>query len=148
MTVIRRPLTADGAVVDVVVGWGAAQAHKLLSTGQPIPSPLQASALIDTGAEMTCIDSSLARQLSFPLGGFLPANVPAHGGLTFGVICPASLIVVHPSGKAKKNFARHNIAVMELQLAALQYQVLLGRDVLKRCRFLYDGIQQIFGLKY
>ena len=41
-----------------------------------------------------------------------------------------------------------DLPVMELPLNVLGYQILVGRDVLSKCRFLYDGIEKRFMLKY
>ena len=42
----------------------------------------------------------------------------------------------------------HDLLVVELSLGLLPYQVLIGRDVLDACRFLYDGPHKRFRLGY
>ena len=41
-----------------------------------------------------------------------------------------------------------DLLVVEVPLAVLGYQALVGRDVLGRCRFLYDGPSGRFKLTY
>jgi hypothetical protein len=77
-----------------------------------------------------------------------PANLPAHGGLTFAATHDASVMVLHPTGKTRDHLAVLNLSVLELSLGSLGYQAILGRDVLARCRFLYDGPSDAFRLTY
>ena len=56
MPVINGALDAQGALVDVLVGWGEARARQLRLALRPVPPPVSARAVIDTGAEISCID--------------------------------------------------------------------------------------------
>jgi hypothetical protein len=135
MPVIKGLIQADGPIVSVALGWSALNVRTLRAALRPIPPPVDAHALLDSGAEVTCIDHSLVHTLGFPLGGFTLANVPASGGLTLGIQHDVSLTIVHPSGNALLNLVLPDVPVLELSLAPLGYQVLIGRDVLNRCRF-------------
>ena len=139
MPVLTGPLQDDGPLVEVVLGWSASRARQLRAALRPVPPPLQTRALLDTGAETTCIDASLIQQLGLPFGGTAPVNLPAHGGFTFSSVHDASITILHPSGRARDHLAVLDLSVLELDLAALGYQALLGRDLLARCRFVYDG---------
>jgi hypothetical protein len=109
---------------------------------------LQAQALVDTGAEITCIDATLIQKLGLPFAGMVTANLPAHGGVTYGVLHDAGLTVLHPSGNAARNLVVPNQSVLELSLAPLGHELCIGRDVLARCQFLYDGPRNRFRLAY
>ena len=148
MPVLRGQLQNEGALVEVLLGWSAARAQQLRAALRPVPPPLQTRALLDTGAEVTCVDTSLIQQLGLPFGGTVPANLPAHGGLTFTALHNASLIILHPSGQTRDHLAVVNLSVLELSLAPLGYRALIGRDVMTRCRFLYDGPRNSFRLTY
>jgi hypothetical protein len=63
-----------------------------------------------------------------PIGGFVLANVPAHGGLTFATQHDASLVVPHPSGDARLSLTIHDLLVVELAIGVLGYEALLGRE--------------------
>jgi hypothetical protein len=139
---------SEGALVEVLLGWSAAAAQQQRASLRPVVSPVQVGALLDTGAEMSCVDVSVIQQLGLPFAGTAPANLPAHGGLTFGALHDASLTILHPSGQIRDYLIVLNLSVLELSLAPLGYQALIGRDVLARCRFLYDGPNNRFRLGY
>ena len=148
MPVLRGTLQDEGALVEVLLGWSAAGGQQLRAALRPIAPAVEATALLDTGAEMTCVDASLIQQLGLPLGGMAPANLPAHGGLTFAAMHDASLTILHPSRKTRNHLAVLDMSVLELPLTPLGYQVLIGRDILARCRFLFDGPKNTFSLTY
>ena len=142
------PIEAEGALVEIEVGWAKARAQAARLAGQPIPPPLQLRALIDTGAATACLDSAYVRQLGLPLGGLALANVPALGGAMFASEHDAHVTVLHPSGQHALNLVVTDLLVLDLDLGALGYQALLGRDVLAGCRMLYDGPADRFMLRY
>jgi hypothetical protein len=146
--VLRGVLLADGALVEVQVGWSAGQARHVRLAQRPVPPTLDARALLDTGAEVTCLDTVLVQQLSLPLAQLALANVPALGGLRAGAHYHASVTIVHPSSDPGQALVLQNMLILEVPLAGLGYQVLLGRDVLDRCDFLYGGRRQRFTLAY
>ena len=148
MPILTGVLQPDGALVDLVVAWSFLHAQQLRLGFRPVPPPVSTRALIDTGAEITCVDSSLIQTLGLPFGGTVLANLPAHGGLTASVLSAASLTIVHPSGNAGNNLVIRNWSVLGLLLAGLGYQALVGRDVLAQCRFLYHGRRNRFRLTY
>jgi hypothetical protein len=148
MPVLTAALAAEGAIVSVLVGLSAASAQALRNSLRPVPSPASTKAMIDTGAEVTCVNSALVQSLGLAFGGTVLANLPAHGGVTVGALHDANLTVLHPSGNARDNLVVQNLTVLELPLASLGYEVLLGRDVLAGCRFFYHGPRGRFQLAY
>jgi len=148
MPVVSGTLQAEGALLAIVLGWGVARAQKLRAALRPVPPPAHIRAVIDTGAEITCVDSTLVQSLGLPFGGTVLVNLPAHGGVTAGAMHDASLTVVHPSGNARNDLVVQNLTVLEVSLASLGYEVLLGRDVLAGCRFFYHGPKGRFQLAY
>jgi hypothetical protein len=112
---------------------------------RPVPPALGARALVDTGAEITCVDELLVQQLGLPLAQLALANIPALGGLRVGTHYHAGMVVEHPSGNS---LMVPDILILEVSLAGLGYQVLIGRDVLARCDFIYSGRRQRFGMRY
>jgi hypothetical protein len=146
--ILRGDLQPEGALVEVQVGWSAGQARQLRQAQRPVPPALDARALLDTGAEITCLDTVLVQQLGLPLAQLALANVPALGGLRAGAHYHASVTVVHSSGDPGQALVFKNLLVLEVPLAGLGYQTLLGRDVLDHCDFLYAGRRQRFSLTY
>ncbi len=148
MPILSGTVGADGALVDVQFGLSATAVKQLRAHLSPIVQPLTVRAVIDTGAEMTCLDTALVQALRLPAHGFTPANVPAIGGLTFQSQHDAGFAMLHPSGNASDNLLVGDLLILEVSLAGLGFQALVGRDVLARCRFLYDGIGDRFELSY
>ncbi len=148
MPALKGILQLEGAVVDVQVSWSAGQIRQLRQAHRPVPSALDTRALVDTGAEITCVDAVLIQQLGLPLAQFALANVPALGGLRVGAHYHAGMVVVHPSGVPGMDLVVPNLLILEVPLAGLGYQALIGRDVLSRCDFLYGGRRQRFTLMY
>jgi hypothetical protein len=79
--VLRGVLQAEGALVKVQAGCSAGLARQLRQAQRPVPPALDAHALLDTGAEVTCLDTVLIQQLGLPLAQLALADVPALGGL-------------------------------------------------------------------
>jgi hypothetical protein len=148
MPILSGSIEAEGAIVDVLLGWSATAVRQLRSGLHPIPQPVTARALLDTGAETSCFDPVLIRALGLPWRGSAAVNVPATGGLTFSAQHDASVTVLHPSGSASDHLVIGDLLVVEVPLTALGYQALIGRDVLAKCRFLYEGPASQFELNY
>jgi hypothetical protein len=146
--VLKGVLQAEGAILDVQVCWSASQARQLRQAHRPVPPALDARALVDTGAEITCLDGLLIQQLGLPLAQLALANVPAVGGLRLGAHYHAGMVLVHPSGGAGMDLVVQNLLILEVPLAGLGYHALIGRDVLARCDFLYSGRRQRFSFMY
>ena len=145
MPVLKGPLQPEGAVLKVQISRSAGQARQLRQALRPVPPALDARALVDTGAEITCVDGLLIQQLGLPLAQLALANLPALGGLRVGTHYHAGVVIVHPSGIP---LVVPNLLIMEVPLAGLAYQALIGRDLLARCDFLYSGRRQRFTLRY
>jgi len=55
---------------------------------------------------------------------------------------------MHPSGNPRNHLVFHNLSALDVSLAPLGYEAILGRDVLAKCRFLYHGLEAMFRLAY
>jgi hypothetical protein len=152
MPLMVVPLLPDGALVNVMVGLSGPDVRTLRQAGKPIPGPIAARAILDTGANATCLDPGVLTSLVQAVGlkpvRFLLANVPALGGVGWSAEYALSLPVVHPSGQPRDNRTWQEHPVVEQPLAQLGYQVLLGRDLLDDCLFVYNGPDGSFTLAY
>lgn len=151
MHTLNVPIEPEGPVVNVLVGLNAADVRILRMAGRPVPQPLSLRALIDTGAEVSCVDAQAIAPLV--LLGVTPvryviANLPVAGGLLPAAEYTVSLSIVHPSGKSRANLVLPSQSIVELSLGQLGYQVLIGRDVLDRCLHIYNGPAQHLTLVY
>lgn len=135
-------------MVTVLVGVGKGERTRLRKANRPIPQPRAVNALIDTGAEVSCIDPSVVPGLGLASKGFTLANLPAGGGLSATVEHSAEVRLAHPSGDPRDDFVAPDHALTELPIGALGYEMLIGRDLLVRCAFRLDGPSLTFTLDY
>ncbi len=92
------------------------------------------TALIDTGARMSCIDSALAESLNLPIIG-----PPIHGIAASGQFKadPVLGLIRLPEFEASVYGQFLTLPLVEYEQ---RYQALIGRDILRRGKFTYDGI--------
>lgn len=148
MPVLKGALQPEGALVDVQVVWTVIGAQQLRMALQPVPPPVQVRAVLDTGADATCLDTAVVQALGLPFGGATLANVLAAGGMLARSQHDASLTMLHPSGDPKLHHTVQSLLIIELHLRSLGYDALIGRDVLDRLTFLYHGPRGRFRLSY
>lgn len=98
MPILTGILNPAGALVDVRLGWSDADAQKQRRALRPVPPSGDFRAVLDTGAEITCLDTTVVQQLGLPVEGMTITNVPVTGGLTYGMQHRAKLVVVHNAG--------------------------------------------------
>ena len=91
------------------------------------------SALIDTGASVSCIDDDLARKLELP--AVAVRTIAGVTGAATYFEYSAQIFVPELSKLVYGEVVGVNLA--EIDRA---YRVLLGRDFLQYCRMVYDGI--------
>jgi hypothetical protein len=149
MPAITGAIQHDGALVSVEVGLGSAAASAIRAQLKPVPPAIHKTALIDSGAEMTTLDSALINQMQQQLGlkylTVTPSSAPALGFSGLAVVYPISFVVIHPAGQ---HLVMRTLLVQELPIAQLGYDILIGRDLLASCRFVYDGRSGQFELSY
>lgn len=140
-------LTPAGPIVDAFVGVSQARAAAMLQVQQVVPPVKQIRALIDTGASNTCIDPAVLAELGLTPTGTVAVTTPTTGATP--VECnqyDVALVIPAPNGPA---FMVGTIAVTENEfLNAQGFHGLIGRDVLSRCLFGYNGAMGLFTLAY
>jgi hypothetical protein len=136
------PLSPDGYALDVMVGLRASDMAALQAAGQPIPPPLRARALLDTGTDMTAVAASLLRQLG--IGSHADARTHTVGGLVKVDLYWVSLSVLSPSGGITTAQARPEWLVTDFQHAPPNVDVLLGLDVARESLLILDGPGKLF----
>jgi hypothetical protein len=149
MPTIKDALGSDGALVRVEVGVSQMRRSELFAARSPVSPPLLLTYLIDTGAEMTCIDVRAVQRLGLnPRRGATPVNVPGLGGLSLALSYDIDLTIIHPSGDPADHLAVHDLEVADISLNVFRIDLLLGRDVLALCDFNYLGRAGTFVLSY
>jgi hypothetical protein len=115
---------------------------------RPIPQPILLDALLDTGSDLSCVDPSAIRPLDLPSAGLMPTYSPGLGGLALSPQFTVNFAILDPSGTRGTDLLLADWIITELDMTLLGYQVLNGRDILARCKFLYDGPANTFSLTY
>ncbi|MBX9628632.1 MAG: hypothetical protein K2X82_32845 [Gemmataceae bacterium] len=136
------PVGTDGPLVPILVGLPFALVHSRRASGSPIPPPVVAEALIDTGADVTVLDPAVLAPLvasGLPVRRTVFVNSPALGGVAPLFEYEVGLTVAADPGVPKSGLTIRTLLVVERQLGALGYQALVGRDVLDQCVLVYDG---------
>ncbi len=104
MNTLSGPITAEGALVEVLLGLAAPDVQALRQTGRPVPAPVAIRAMLDVGAEITCVDGQVLAPLvasGLTRVRVVLVNAPATGGMSAASEYAASLTVVHPSGNPR-----------------------------------------------
>ena len=107
-------------------------AGELVKRKEPVPTPLSGLALIDTGAISSCIDEETAKQMHLPVVNVVNMASASHA--------------LHQANQypVKIQFTGFPIAfnAMNAMGAPLKIQgliAIIGRDLLMRCTFIYNG---------
>jgi hypothetical protein len=147
MPVLALPLTSRGGIlIPALVTISGPNLLHLRRTRQPIPQPVAVNALLDTGAERTCVDPSVVARLSLPVSGSgfsaspgVATGPPIFGGANLAFTYEAGLVILHPVTKPPSNLVVPELEVDELPLAAFGVEAVIGRDVLASCVLVYNG---------
>ena len=129
-------LQKNGAITDVEVHTSVLLTKLLKKKKKPIPKSIKGTALFDTGATHTCIDNSVIRKLKIKPSHYIKVATPT------GIVnAPVFRVMLHlPLIRISLDFNR--AVGVDLSKVAVKDQklfVLIGRDVLARCIFIYNG---------
>ncbi len=149
MPVIDRPFGNDGPLIQVEVGVSRQDVAWLHRRGRAVPAPRQVTALIDTGAECSCIDTKLVSTLGLIVAqATTTVNAPSLVGLAIQTSYLARLTVLHPSANPSEHFEIADLALVDLDLSGCNFDVLIGRDVLANFDLRYRGPVGQFSLSW
>jgi hypothetical protein len=141
------PFGPSGPIIDLRLRVGPEDAADLVAAGRAVPPSFSVLGLVDTGAEITAIQGSLADWMGIPVSGSLEASSSVLGDetrvanvyriqMTFGPLeapDPPRWRTVHAVG---------------VKVISAGVTVLIGRDLLATCRFTYDGRKCRFMMSY
>jgi hypothetical protein len=91
--------------------------------------------LIDTGASQSGIDTQCVQSLNLVSQGQGLFHTPTLSGPQLLTRYEVSLTLLHPQA----SYTYYSLPVVAADLSPQGIEVLLGRDVLKQCLFVYDG---------
>jgi hypothetical protein len=138
-------LTAEGPVINLLIGVSIPRLKALQGAGLPIPEAVNLRCLIDTGASGTCLDATAIAPLGLtPTGTTLIATpstgVTPHQCDTYDV----SVFFYHTDNS--RLFG--TVPIVATDFSAQSIHGLLGRDILSSCLFVYDGAAQIYSIAF
>jgi hypothetical protein len=138
---------AAGAVVEVHLGVSPDLRAALRKQRKPVPHPIPANFLIDTGAGSSLVDDGLMRSL-----GLAPTSAARmHSASSGGVPQPCDIFDVSLTlGGLSKPSTLHFQPLPILGLAFINhgFDGLLGRDVLNRLQLHWNGPGRVLKLTY
>ena len=90
-------LEAVGPLIDVKLMPSQSAAQARSKAGQPVPRPIQAVAMIDTGASASVVKEGICQQLGLNPVGQVAINTPSHDNIqcftyALGLIIPTARI--------------------------------------------------------
>ena len=133
-------LESQGPIVQVRISLHQVHEEILTDRGNAIPEPFIGMALIDTGADQSCIDHSVVDNLRL-----LPIGVTP-------VITPDGIHLECPVYPIRLEFDKRGFDVNEAISLSIRNMhsdnmiALIGRDILKHCFFTYHGPTGDWGL--
>ena len=138
ITVAEDDLVPFGPIVDLTVGVPMQLGRWLHHQGQVVPPPRKIKAVIDTGAEWCAFKKQVFWDLMLE-----PHDVAR--------ICTASHEESRDVYDVALTFDGHRIegvTAIESPLTGCTVEGLIGRDVLQRALFVYDGRRNAFQLTF
>ncbi len=138
------PVSPDGYLLQILLGLRATDMAALQAAGQPIPAPLHARALLDTGTDRTAVSTSLLRQMGVLAFGSVETHTA--GGPVTVDLYRVSLSVPSPAGGIDPALAHPEWVVTEFLHAPPNIDVLIGLDLAEKWLLILDGPGQRFTL--
>jgi predicted aspartyl protease len=146
MPQLTFPVISAGLAVPVLVGLPGGTTTGLVAAGQPIPPPVQARALVDTGSNVTAVAPWVLHQLAVPAA--TKTSTHTAGGLVKVKLYKVSVSITDPGRPGSPMLTEPDLLVMELTTALPDTDVLIGLDLLLGCRLLLDGPARRFTLDF
>lgn len=137
----------DGPIVDLRLWIGPAAVDDFVAGGAVVPPPFSVQGLVDTGAELTAIQRSLATWMGIPVRSSLGLRSSVLGReereapvyevrMTFGPL------------ESPEPPKWRTLLVVGVDVVSPGASVLIGRDLLATCRFTYDGRKRRLLISY
>jgi Aspartyl protease len=142
-------ISTHGASMNALIGVSEGRGKALTDLGQPIPNLVKVTALLDTGASATCIDPSVLQVLGLTPTGQVMIRTPSTGNnpVSFDQYDVSMLVPPASANQVPLYIGTLPVVCTEL-LVSQGFHVLVGRDILAHCLFIYNGSTNLFTLSY
>lgn len=128
-----------GPVVPLQLAVGTAAEAALHKAGTPIPTPVAAVAMIDTGATGSVIAQGIAAKLGLQPVGTISISTASHSNVS---CYEYSVRLLLP------NNVLYEGTVIEAPMQGQHIQCLIGRDILAHAVFVYTGYLNLFTVSF
>lgn len=143
---LSRRLTDRGPHAPAIVMASRQRVEALKAAGLPPPIPANITALIDTGASCSAIDSQLVARLNLQYNGLVHVHTPSTGEDHQALEqYDAALVFVDPDSGEHFYIT---LAVISTELHHQGFDALIGWDVLSRCDLHVYGPDGTFELNW
>lgn len=137
--------TQLGPTIQVLIGLNSLEEKRRHDAKEAIAPAVAVTALIDTGAAGSCLDTTIIKQLGITPTGDGSMLTPSTGSTP-------SKCDQYTIGMAimKNNipYSLPMLPVLETDIVGHGIQMLIGRDVLRMCLLVYDGASGLFTLAF
>jgi hypothetical protein len=116
----------------------------LISAGRPIPSSVQARGLLDIGSNVTAVAPSVLKQLEIRTTS--TRRTQTASGKAQVRLFRISLSILDPAQANRPWLTFPSVPVMELPIELADLDVLVGLDILLKCKLSLDGPARQFSL--
>jgi hypothetical protein len=146
MAQLTFPIPSGELKLTVIVGHNRKALAAVLAAGQPPPSPIWTTGVVDTGTNVTSVTPLVLQQL----GLFSTGQATSHtvSGQTAANLFEVSLSIPPPGNVAGPMLTRRDLTVMEMPSPIPGVEVLIGLDILLDCKLLLDGPAREFTLEF
>ena len=143
------PIDANGPFVKVLLSVSEAREIALIKASKPVPAPVIAKGLIDTGASCTCVDFSIIKQLKISPSGETKVVTPSTRSRNPETMNQYDICLKIYETVEAPPYTIRNLPVIETELLENQgFHALIGRDVLSKCVLVYNGDKNIYTLAF
>jgi hypothetical protein len=119
---------------------------KLRAAGQPLPAPVWAKGIVDTGSSITCVTAAIVQKLG--ITEIAKTQTQTAGGPVTVRLYEVSLSIPPAGNLPGPLLTRSDLIVMELIDPPPDVEVLIGLDILLDCQLFLDGPGRQFTLDF
>jgi hypothetical protein len=153
MPLIDASITAAGCLVDIAIHIAESRYLSLKQAGIAPPPRFHGTGLVDPGASSTVIDFSIVQFLGLQSIGVVPSFTSTTGAIPHLTKRYAvSVWFPQPPTPVQAQPSAHpvhlNLPVIEADFSTAGFHVLIGRDILARAVFIYNGLAGRFTLAF
>jgi hypothetical protein len=142
---MQGKLSPRGPMVDVEMMLTIPHVEALKRAGKPFAPPMTIMGLIDTGASCSAVDRNLAAGLGLAAKGVVSVHPPTTGARYIDLLQYDVRMVL---GAGQADALVLTLPIVESDFASEGFLALIGRDVLKSCRFTFDGPAETFTIEW